>query len=176
MRLLRTVSSALVVWSDAALERGIGRIGWVAYDPADNTILTSHWDVPTWLILSFVHPNHCIGQLEILAALMVYLALPAVRTAERRVFHYVDNTSAVMSLFKGYSKQSDSSRLVHIFAILQAHLRFDVWWEYVPSKANIGDMPSRLDWSLLRDLSARWIPTVVLTADQYFAPLASWLT
>ena len=176
VRLLRTVSSALVVWSDAALERGIGRIGWVAYDPADNTILTSHWDVPTWLILSFVHPNHCIGQLEILAALMVYLTLPAVRTAERRIFHYVDNTSAVMSLFKGYSKQSDSSRLVHIFAILQAHLRFDVWWEYVPSKANIGDMPSRLDWSLLRDLGARWIPTVVLTADQYFAPLASWLT
>jgi hypothetical protein len=106
---------------------------------------------------------------------MVYLTLPTVRTAERRIFHYVDNTSAVMSLFKGYSKQSDSSRLVHIFAILQAHLRFDVWWEYVPSKANIGDMPSRLDWALLRDLGARWIPAAVLTADQYFAPLASWL-
>ena len=171
-----SLSSALVVWSDAALERGVGRIGWVAYDPADNILLTSHWDVPAWLILSFVHPTHCIGQLEILAALMVYLTLPAVRTAERRIFHYVDNTSAVMSLFKGYSAKSDSSRLVHIFSILQARLRFDIWWEYVPSKANIGDMPSRLDWSLLRALGARWVPSAILTADQYLAPLASWLT
>ena len=176
VQLLPSLSSALVVWSDAALERGVGRIGWVAYDPADNILLTSHWDVPAWLILSFVHPTHCIGQLEILAALMVYLTLPAVRTAERRIFHYVDNTSAVMSLFKGYSAKSDSSRLVHIFSILQARLRFDIWWEYVPSKANIGDMPSRLDWSLLRALGARWVPSAILTADQYLAPLASWLT
>ena len=175
VRLQKCVRSQLVIWSDAALERGIGRLGFVAYDPDDSCFFTSHYDVPSELINCFVHPEHCIGQLEIFAAMFVYLSLPNERLRNRRVFHYVDNTSAISALFKGYSGKSDSSRLVNIFACLQAVLRFDVWWEYVPSAANIADMPSRLDYSYLHQLCAVWVQPFVLTVDAYMAPISSWL-
>ena len=44
---------------------------------------------------------------------------------------------------KGYSNMPDSARLVHTFHAWQAGAESDVWFEYVPSKANPADEPSR---------------------------------
>ena len=48
---------------------------------------------------------------------------------------------------KGYSRAVDSARLVHMFHAWCAGSGASVWFEYVPSKANPADEPSR-DMSL----------------------------
>eukprot|EP00966_Prymnesium_polylepis_P044966 1041778-Prymnesium_polylepis.1 len=49
----------------------------------------------------------------------------------RRVIHFIDNTSAIAAMAKGYSNMPDSARLVHTFHASQAGARCDVWFEYV---------------------------------------------
>ena len=67
--------------------------------------------------------------------------------SDRQMVHFVDNTSAVAALTKGYSRVPDSARLVHGFHAWCAAARAHAWFEYVPSAANAGDLPSR-DMSL----------------------------
>ena len=61
----------------------------------------------------FVRRRQQIGQLGILAALVPYLSCAA-ELRGRRVLHWVDSTSAIAALAKGYSAP-DSARLVHAF-------------------------------------------------------------
>ena len=93
-----------------------------------------------------------IGQLELLAAVMVYWALPEL--AGRRVVHWIDNTGAVAALVKGYASAPDSARILHAFIALTLAMGMAIWFEYVPSKANIADLPSRLAFELLLRLGA----------------------
>ena len=37
----------------------------------------------------------------------------------------------------------DTSRFVHVFNTVAAALQLVVWWEHVPSAANVADLPSR---------------------------------
>ena len=83
-----------------------------------------------------------IGQDEIIGALAPYLSLPRL-LAGRDVIHWVDNTSAVAALTKGYSGRPDSARLVHALHAWCAVTRTSIWFEYVPSAANAADEPSR---------------------------------
>jgi hypothetical protein len=171
---------ALLVWSDAMLENGVGKIGFVIYDPEDAALIYSAYEAPAWLLRSFAHPLHCIGQLEIMAALMVYLLLDSdavirARVAGRDVLHWVDNTSAIFALFKGYSPSADSCKLIVMFHALMAKLQFRVWWEYVASKANIADLPSRWDFALLRRWKATWVDPVWMSPAKYDSPLEDWL-
>ena len=39
--------------------------------------------------------------------------------------------------------------MISVFHTMNAALRSNVWFEYVPSKANISDLPSRNDFDLL---------------------------
>ena len=55
-------------------------------------------------------------------------------------------------------------------------LRCDVWFEYVRSKANIADLPSRGDLALVRELGAtevlvRWPPI-----ESWLGPVSWWLS
>ena len=56
------------------------------------------------------------------------------------------NTGALSLLVHGYSSRPDCARLVNAFHLLQARLRFRAWFEWVPSAANIADLPSRGAW------------------------------
>ena len=50
------------------------------------------------------------------------------------------------------------------------------WFEYVPSKANLADLPSRGEFELLERLGARRVHDVpLLGAADWHAPLASWM-
>ena len=62
----------------------------------------------------------------------------------RSVIHFIDNTSVIAALAKGYSNMPDSARLVHTFHAWQAGAMCDIWFEYVPTKANPADEPSRV--------------------------------
>ena len=59
------------------------------------------------------------------------------------IIHFIDNTGALSLLVHGYSSRADCARLVTAFHLLHAQLRFSVWFECVPSAANISDLPSR---------------------------------
>ena len=77
-----------------------------------------------------------IGQLEIAYAISPYMSAPeALR--ERRVVHFIDNTSAQAALVKGYARAVDSGVLVNTFHAYNVGLKADAFFEYVRSKANI---------------------------------------
>ena len=84
-----------------------------------------------------------------LGTLVPYLSLPS-GLAGRDVIHWIDNTSAKAALVHGYSGLPDSARLAHIFHAWNMSLAARVWFEYVPSAANPGDEPSRVDLSSVR--------------------------
>ena len=92
----------------------------------------------------FVYRRQQIGQLELLAALVPYLSRPDI-FGGARVIHWVDNSSAVAALAAGYSGVPDSARLVHAFHATAAGLGTAVWFEYVRTKANVADEPSRVN-------------------------------
>jgi hypothetical protein len=107
----------------------------------DYTFVHGSADVPADLRRAFLERKQQIGQVEIVGAIVPYLSVPEL--AGRDVIHFVDNTSAVAALTKGYSRVPDSARLVHSFHAWCAAARAHVWFEYVPSAANVADRPSR---------------------------------
>ena len=73
-------------------------------------------EVPTELIQALICRGQQIGQIEILGALVAYLSAPGL-LAGREIIHWIDNTSALSALTKGYSGVPDSARLVHLFSM-----------------------------------------------------------
>ena len=154
--LRRIASSAatmpVVVWSDAMWDdhRKVGGLGFVVFFPSDHPAggesgrfyfakkQVGPADLP---FLSRDH--HLIGQLELLAAVAVYSSFPTEFFRERDVVHYIDNTSALYSITKGYSRRPDSLAIIRAFHVLDMMLEVNVWFNYVASKANIADLPSR---------------------------------
>ena len=53
---------------------------------------------------------------------------------------------AKYSLQKGSARQEDSARIVDAFSKRVASIGFRPWFEYVPSKQNVADLPSRGKW------------------------------
>ena len=58
---------------------------------------------------------------------------------------------------RGYARDVDSARIVHVFHTIAAALGLRVWFAYVASKANLADLPSRGSFCLLEQelLSSR---------------------
>ena len=94
-----------------------------------------------------------IAQLETLAAMAPYTTWPE-RFAGRRVVHFIDNTVALSSLIHGYARQADMAEMVNAFHLYMAGLRTATYMDYVPSKANIADDPSRGSHYLPRAMGA----------------------
>ena len=70
-------------------------------------------------------------------------------------------------IVKGYSGAPDSARLLHAFKAYAFGFGVDPWFQWVPSKANIADMPSRHDLSLLEELGA-------IKREVVFPPFPAW--
>ena len=144
----------IVLYTDAMYDPNktpAGMVGIVIYDPEDPT---SKWRyasaaVPQELIDKFRKRKQYVGQLEVLAAVAAFTSRPE-QLRDRDVIHFIDNMGALIGMAKGYSADVDSARLVSVFHTMNAALRANVWFEYVPSKANISDLPSRNDFVLLR--------------------------
>ena len=99
--------------------------------------------MPDELLDTLVRRRQQIGQVEIIGAIVPYLSVPKL-LAGRDVLHWIDNTSALSALTKGYSGVPDSARrLVHMFHAWNVGAKAAVWFEYVPSKPNPADEPSR---------------------------------
>ena len=139
----------VLVWSDASWEAGVGRLGFVVYDPLSDEFIESDSPIPQYILDLFVKKKQKIGQCEILAATSVYSSLPAL-FRDRRVVHWIDNTSAISCLLHGYSGKPDSALLVNAFHLYNAGLKADIRFEYVESKANVADLPSRGEFGFIR--------------------------
>ena len=161
-----------------------GGLGVVVFDPADGTYRFA-MDQPDWAeLLSFWSPDHktYIAQLEVLAAISAYFTYPELFVG-RRVQHFIDNTVALSALVHGYSGKADLAKMVNAFFLQMAGLRASVYFDYVPSKANIADLPSRGERAaLLRELRGlRPSPGAreslrVPHMGHWVAPLERWLT
>ena len=90
---------------------------------------------------------------EAIAPLAVIRALPE-RFRDRDVVHFEDNTGALFAYARGSSKDVPTARMVHMFHAYCAALGTRVWFEYVPSGANLADQPSRGEFDLLRELGS----------------------
>ena len=86
---------------------------------------------------------------------------------DREVVHYIDNSGALFGLGKGASRDVPTARLVHIFHALAAALGMLVWFSYVPSKANVADLPSRLEFGLLREMGSQEVKKLKKVAARY---------
>ena len=128
----------------------------------------------------FVRRKQQIGQLEILGGVVPYMSVPGLLRG-RDVLHWIDNTSAKAAMVHGYSGAPDSARLVHLLQAWNIGLRARTWYEYVRSKANPGDEPSRVmalaqeQWQVLRqpDISSKPVPVRFPQVDDWRDP-AGW--
>ena len=62
---------------------------------------------------------------------------------DRRVLHFIDNTVALSKAVHGYTREPDMAAASNALHVCDAALRVDAWFEWVPSDANISDLPSR---------------------------------
>ena len=156
LELLRTARTPVVLYTDGCHEGDTMDVGFIAGLPlpaAESTPAAQRrpeqyrWlhgggSIPADLRRAFLDRKQQIGQVEIIAGIVAYLSIPD-ELAGRSIIHFIDNTSAVAGLCKGYSNMPDSARLVHAFHAWQSGGGTDVWFEYIPSKANPSDEPSR---------------------------------
>ena len=97
------------------------------------------------------------------------LSAPEIFRGRSAIF-FQDNTWALSSLIMGYASRPDMGLVVNAFHLAQFALDARVWFEWVPSDANVADLPSREEWEAFFRILPQsvWVPTVV-------PPLASWL-
>ena len=107
--------------------------------------------------------------------LTVFTTYPS-RLASRRVSHFVDNTVSLSAMVHGYACDADLATMVNAYHLMGTALQARPYLDYVPSKANIADLPSRRSYLIPRMLGAHIAPDamVVPTHQQLTAPLESW--
>ena len=129
-------------------------IGAIVWCPRERVYYHSRLiiNLPT-LERLFAIKDQYIGQLEMMAALSVYASLPDV-FSNSLVLHFIDNQGVLWNLVDASSTEPGCAAMAHTAALTQARLGARVWYEYVASKANIGDLPSRGDFSYTRRLRA----------------------
>ena len=150
------IRGSVIVWSDAMWEDGtpgkpaVGGLGFVVWFPPGHPLASPGGRFvfssrTVGLVdLTFLDRDHSlIGQLELLAAAAVYVSLPHSAFHEQDVVHYIDNSSALYGMTKGYSSIPDSLAIIRAFHAANLALRANVWFNYVATKANVADLPSR---------------------------------
>lgn len=114
-----------------------------------------------------------IALAECLAAVVVYYSLARSRVlTNKRVIHFIDNTSALSALVNGYATKVAMARMVNAFWVAQLALNNNVWLEWVPSAANPADLPSRAAWAEYFEVfgDSMWADTVFPPMDNWTAP------
>ena len=61
----------------------------------------------------------------------------------RRALCFVDNTAALPAAVHGYANEPDMAAVINALHCYDAALQCDAWFEWVPSAANVADLPSR---------------------------------
>ena len=90
---------------------------------------------------------------------------------------WIDNTHALSAIVHGYVNKEDLADITNGFHALATGLRASTYLDYVASKANIADLPSRGQFELPRQLGAtvRAAGMEVPTIHQLRGPLTWWV-
>eukprot|EP00435_Cladocopium_sp_Y103_P071893 s30_g38.t1 len=129
-------------------------LGCVLIDPCESfQVEYTSWTVPQSIVDTWVAKQSYMGQLELLACPLAICTWKH-RLRSRQVLLFCDNDSAASNLVKGYSSKTDSSKIVGLFWLLCSDASTEVYLDRVESKSNLADGPSRLEFSLLQQLSA----------------------
>ena len=159
-----------------------GALGAVVYDPIDESVRYAAADPPWDLLLSSWRTDRktYIAELEALAAVAVYTTFPTLFLG-RKVNHFIDNTVALSALVHGYAGKPDLAKITNVFYMQALGLRASVYFDYVASKANIADLPSRREFDKLKaelaGLDVRSTPSAALAVpdvSSWEQPLRSW--
>ena len=131
----------VIVYTDASYNvAGWSGLGIVIMDGDDR--YEAGCQVPRWL-LDWLRPRgQQINHLEAIAIAAARLTFPDVLSG-RRVLHFVDNTVALSKAVHGYANEPDMAAATNAIHICDAVLGIDAWFEWVPSHANVSDLPSR---------------------------------
>ena len=147
----------VVLYTDGAVEEHGVSIGGVLVDRSITVFEAFGGSVPRHIWSTWVAPGkagHVIAQAELAPAVLA-LAVWGQVVQGRDVLLFVDNSSAIGALVRGYSPSGPSARLVAGFWTLAAQYSARVWLEYVPGPANLADGPSRLCFGAVERLGAR---------------------
>ena len=87
----------------------------------------------------------------------------------------MDNTGALSALVHGYAGKPDLARLVNVYHVQVVGLRCMTWNEWVPSKANPGDIPTRTSRAHEMSPSATFIPMVLPPIEEVAGDVAGWI-
>ena len=161
------------VYADASYERdGTNGLGVALIDPVSGLRLYASGECPQWLFDLFVHDRKTyIAQLEALAAVLVYTTFGAVLRG-RKVYHFCDNTTALSAAVHGYANQPDLADASNALHCAACGLHIDLWLEWVASKANLADVPSRptKDQGVLERLGMRQVRLIFPTEEEWRNP------
>ena len=134
------------LFTDAAEEDKEDECGFFVYDTKDDSMHASYDGViPEDYKQAFWEERKThIGIAEESAGVGALYTIPQV-FKDRRVIHFVDNSGSLSHLVNGYANQPDSARVVNLFHAAIIALKMQWWGEWVPSKANIADIMTRLE-------------------------------
>ena len=131
----------VLVYTDASYnESGWSGLGIVVVDGE------GRWEtgcrVPEWLLQWLRPRGQQVNHLEAAAVVAARLTFPDVLYG-RRVLHFIDNTVALSKSVHGYANEPDMAAVVNALHVCDAALGVEAWFEWVPSHANVSDLPSR---------------------------------
>jgi len=139
----------VLVYPDASFaNRNDGKIrmkglGIYVVDCENNREYRLSFDCPLWLLNSMdTNAKTLIGPFELLAVLCAVLTFPEFLKDRQCVF-FIDNTQAFSACIHGCCHNTDMGRLYSLLHLSLAALRCQPFFNWVPSKANPADLPSR---------------------------------
>jgi len=174
----------VIVYTDASFhwyeEPGKERVpvavlGFYVIDRITKAELYSSFMLPTYYFRFFSNDLETyISQVELVAAIAVYYTLPHL-LSRRAVIHFIDNFAALSALVHGYASKPDLARLVNIFHAQLAGIRSWFFGDWVPSKANPADVPTRPERFHEMPSTAVWVDMVLPPIEQVEFDLAAWI-
>ena len=133
-----------LIYTDGAYEGNTATWGAVVLGRDRFASAVFHGEVPETLVKTWTDGGRkqIISQVELFAVLLI-LFQTRDHLSPFPIILFIDNEAARHTLLKGTSGTHHMARIVHCINLLLASHPATVWFERVPSKANIADWPSR---------------------------------
>ena len=118
---------------------------WWVVDQRDHSTTYAYMIVPLSYFRHFsAHEQTYIAQVEMVALVSALYSRPDL-FAGRHVIAHIDTATALSAVINGYSSRPEMAQLVNLYHVARAALRSVFWSAYVASKANLADIPTRME-------------------------------